>query len=166
MTLSEIGKLVGTKPGCTLVEKVAECITNPVEIRKLEAKASRLHEEVDTLKAKLFAIKEDITATKEMADEIKKVAGEVKVTFGESGSMAVKARMFDEGVLQDKKLSSARVVRILSDFAEQVETIMVGTREAANRMEESSQKLTGMMNSKEVRLSDLSLPEFFLGKGE
>ena len=161
--LEEIGKLVDSKPDRNLTKKVADCITNPEETRKMEAEVRRLQEEVDALKLEAYGLKEDISATKEMADEVKKVADDVKATFGEPGSMEVRAQLYDEGVLKDNKMSSAKMVRILGDFVEQVEASLVGAREAAKRMEESSSRLTGMLNpGKDIRLSDLSLPEFSL----
>ncbi len=85
----------------------------------MEAEIRRLQAEVAALKLEAYGLKKDISATKEMADEVKKVADDVKATFGEPGSMAVQARLYDEGVLKDSKMSSTKMVRILGDFAEQ-----------------------------------------------
>ena len=161
--LGEIEKLVDAPPDSKLAEKVANCISDPVEIRKQEEKLSELQEEVDTLKAELFARKEDATATREMAEETRRISERVKATLGEPGMAATKAKLFDEGIHQEKKLSGSRIVRILTDFAEQVEAAMREARKAADRMEESSRKLTGATCSKGIDLSDLSLPDSFPG---
>jgi hypothetical protein len=164
-TLVAIGTLVGADPDESLTGRVAECITNPDEIRRLEEEVRRQQEEVDRLKAEVLTFKDDMAVAKEMAEDTRKVAEQVKATFGETGMVAAKAKLFDEGVLQDKKLSGSRIVRILGDFAEQVEALMVVAREAADRMEGSSQRLTGSVFSRDIRLSDLSLPEISLQGG-
>ena len=112
------------------------------------------------MKATLFATKEDIATTREMAASVRKVTEEIRTTLGAIGSVTVKARLIDEEVLKDKKLSGSRMVKILTLFSEQVEGLLSGAREAASQMEESSWKLTGVVHPKEARLSDLSLPEF------
>ena len=99
IVLSDIGKLVDAVPDSTLPAKVAECITNPEEIRKQEAEVRRLQEEADLLKTEIFTLKEDMTATREMADETRKVVGQVKATVGDTRMAAAKAKLFDEGVL-------------------------------------------------------------------
>ncbi len=53
------------------------------------------------------------------------------------------------------------MVNILFDFAAQVQEKMVEARQAAERMQESSRKLTGVAFAKDVNLSDLSIPETF-----
>lgn len=85
----------------------------------------------------------------------------MKAAVEESGSTVTKARLFDEGVHQDRKISDLRMVGILTDFTEQVKKIMEGDREAANRMEEISQRLTGSLGTRDIHLSDLSIPESF-----
>ena len=159
--LSTVGKLVDAPPDSLLPEKVAECITNPVEIRRQEEEIWKLREEVETLKAELFAWKEDATATREMAEETRRIVEQVKATLGESGMAASKAKLFDEEMHKEKKLSGSRMVWILSDFAEQVEGTMVEARKAADRIEERSQKLIGATCSKGIHLSDISLPDEF-----
>ena len=163
ITLAEIGKLVDAPPDSLLPAKVAECITNPEENRKQEAELHRLQVELDALKAESIAFKDDMIATKEMAEETRKMAEKVKALFGESGMAAVKARLWDAEVLKDQKFSGTRIVRILGDFAEQVEVLMVGLRDSANRIDECSQKLAGVTISREFRMSDLSIPEFSMG---
>ncbi len=65
--------------------------------------------------------------------------------------------MYDEAVHKDSKLSGARMVNILLDFAAQVHEKMLEARQAAERMQESSQKLTGAAFAKDVNLFDLSI---------
>ena len=62
----------------------------------------------------------------------------MKATFGETGMAVAKAKLFDEKVHDEKKPSSSRMVRILTDFAEQVEDAMKEARKVADRMEEST----------------------------
>lgn len=102
-----------------------------------------------------------MTATREMAKESRKIAERVKTTFGETGTAVTKAKLFDEKMHEEKKLSGSRMVRILNDFAKQVEAAMTEARKAADRMEESSRKLTGATCSKGINLSDISLPDLF-----
>jgi len=103
--LASIGKLVDASADNKLVDKVAECITNPDESRKQEAEIFRLQEEVDLLKAKMFAFQEDMTATREMAEEARKVSEQVQATFGETGLAITKAKLFDKKMHEEKKLS-------------------------------------------------------------
>jgi hypothetical protein len=86
---------------------------------------------------------------------------QVKATFGETGTALTKAKLFDEQVHKEKKLSGSRMVRILNDFAEQVEAAMKEARKAADRMEESTRILSGATCSRSIRLSDISLPDSF-----
>ena len=116
--MSAIGKMVDAPPDSKLPEKVAGCISDPVEIQKQEEEIRRLQEEVDTLRAELFARKKDVTATREMAEETRKIAERVKATLGEPGMAATNAKLFDEEVHKEKKLSDSWIVRILTDFAE------------------------------------------------
>ncbi len=161
--LTEIGRLVDAPADSTLPGKVADCITNPAELQKSAAEIHRLQEEVDTLKAELFAFKENETATREMADETQKVAERIKATVGESGTALAKAKLFDEKVLEEKKLSGSRMIRILADFSGQVEAAAAEMRTAADRIEESSRKLVSIGSLKELHLSDLSLPDIYPG---
>jgi len=116
---------------------------------------------VDTLKAELFAFKEDVIATWEMAEETRKIAKQVKATLGEPGVAITKAKLFDEKMHEEKKLSGSRIVRILSDFAKQVEAAMMDTRRTTDRIEESSRKLVGATCSKGIHLLDISLSDSF-----
>ena len=125
-TLSKIGKLVDVLVDGKLPEKVADCITNPDENRKQEVELRQLQEEVNMLKVEIFTLREDMATTREMADETQKVMTLVKATFEEIGTAVAKAKLFDEGVLKEKKLSGSRMVRILTDFAEQMDAAMVG----------------------------------------
>ncbi len=43
---------------------------------------------------------------------------QVKATFGETETALTKAKLFDEWVHEEKKLSGSRMVRILNGFAE------------------------------------------------
>ena len=159
--LVAIGKLVDAPADSRLIDKVADCITNPVEARKQEQEIRQLKEEVAVLKAEISAFKKDVTSTREMAEETRKIAEQVKGTLGQPGMAVTKARLFDEKVLEEKKLSGSRMVQILTDFAEQVETAMTDARKAADRIEESSRSLTGIAFTKGIQLSDLSLPDSF-----
>ncbi len=85
----------------------------------------------------------------------------MKATFGETRTALTKAKLFDERVHEEKKLSGSRMVRILNDFAEQVEAAMQEARKAADRMEESTRMLSGATCSHGIRLSDISLPDSF-----
>lgn len=67
-TLEAIGALVNAAPDSQLPERVGQCITNPEEIRKLQAESQRMQEEVDALKAEAFTIRENAAATREMAE--------------------------------------------------------------------------------------------------
>jgi hypothetical protein len=153
--LSHIGKLVDAKPDSSLPAKVAECITSPDEIRKWETEVQRLQGEVDSLKTEVFTLKEETTATKDMAEEIRKAAEYVTATLGEPGLIAAKAKLYDEGTQLNQKISGLRMMTILNDLADKVEKLMVNLRESADRMTESSQKLTGVMFPK-INLEDLS----------
>ena len=82
----------------------------------------------------------------------------MKDILGVSGAAATKAKLFDDEVHKEKKLSGARIVRILMDYAERVETAVKEARISADRIDESSRKLMG---AKEVPLSELSLREEF-----
>ena len=53
------------------------------------------------------------------------------------------------------------MVRILTDFSEQVEAAMVEIRKSADRIEESSRRLVGAAEFRDIRLSDISLPDSF-----
>jgi hypothetical protein len=86
---------------------------------------------------------------------------QVKATFGETGTALTKAKLFDERVHEEKKLSGSRMVRILNDFAEQVEAAMKEAWKASDRMEESTRILSGAICSRGIRLSDISLPDSF-----
>ena len=156
-TLGEIAELIGAEPDSQLPRKVAESVINPEELRKMKEDSKRQHDEVDTLKAELFALLENATATKEMAEEMKKLAAEVKDVLGGPGAAVTKARLFEEEVHKDKKISGTRVVHILTDFEEQMEKLLSKARESADRIVESSQKLTEVP----VRLSEISLPDLF-----
>jgi len=156
--LSAIGKLVDA---LDLLEKVANCISDPAEIRKQEEEIRSLREEVGRLKAELLVMQDNLTATHEMAEETRKVAEQVKATFGETGTVVAKAKLFDERVQEKKKLSSTRIIWILTNFSEQVEATMMEARRAADRMEESSRMLTRATCTLN-QLSDLSLPDLLL----
>ncbi len=93
-----MGKLGNVAPDDELPEKVADCITNPEEMRRQEEEVQKLREEVGTLKAELFAVREEMAATWEMATETHKVAERIAATFGESGTTACKAKLYDEAV--------------------------------------------------------------------
>ena len=151
--LDEIGALLGEDPDRNLPTKVAECITNPEEIRRLQAESNRLQVEADTLRAEVTVLKDNAAAMREMAEEVRRLAAEVK-----TGSVSTRARLFDEGVHEEKKLSGGRIIRILTDFSEQIEKLLVDTREAANQIEESSRKLS----EAPLRLSDISLPDLYV----
>jgi hypothetical protein len=165
-----IGQLVGAAPDGELPEKVAGCISDPVETRKQEAEIRRLQEEVDRMKAEILVHKENFAATKAIAEDARKVMEQVKATFGETGTAVTRAKLFDERVHEEKKLSGTRIVRILGDFADQVETTMKEARKAADRMEESTRMLSGATCSRGTRLSEISLPDSFpdvvLGEGK
>lgn len=150
--------MVGATSNEELIEKVARVIEDPEESQRLKTENAKLKEEADALKAELLVVKENSAATAEIAKETRRLAEQVKAVFGETGSAATKAKLFDEKVLEDKKVSGARMVRILSDFAEQVEGLMKEARESANRIEESCRKLT----LTGTNLSDMSLPDSIL----
>jgi hypothetical protein len=141
---------------------VASCISDPVKIRKQEEEIRRLQEEVDRVKAELLVLKENSAAACMMAEESHKIAERVKATFGETGTAATKAKLFDEKMHEEKKLSGSRMIRILSDFTEQVEAVMREARTAADLMEESSRLVLGATCSRGIQLSDLLLPNSFL----
>jgi hypothetical protein len=162
-TLAEIGKLVDAPVDSKLPGKVAHCITDPGEYQRQETAIRKLQDEVDSLKEELFTFKENEAATRAMAEETRKLAEQVRATVGESGSALAKAKLFDEKVQEDKKISGSRVIRILTDFSEELELTMTMTREAASRMEVCSHKLVGAVDFREIRLSDLSLPDSFPG---
>ena len=96
-----------------------------------------------------------------MAEETRATAEQVKAALGDPGMVVAKAKLFDEKVHEEKKLSGSRIVRILDDYAERIEEAMARGRKAADRMEESSRRLTGATCSKDINLSELSLPESF-----
>ena len=157
--LDEIGALVGAKPDSNLSGKVAECIANPDEFRKMEEMNRKLQAELDASKSDLFILKENAAATADMVAEARRLTEQVRIVFGEHGSTAVRAKLFDEGVQKEGKISGSRVIRILTDFAEQVEKTLELARTVAERMDDSSKRLTELP----IRMSNLSFPSIDLG---
>ena len=168
--VNTIGELVGAPPDSKLPSKVADCITNPVDFRKKEEEVQvrdeeirHLREENEALRAEVAALKDNATATREIAEVTRQVAEQVRATLGEAGMAASKARLYDLEYNKEKKPSGTRMVRILTDFAEQVESTLVEARKAADRIEVSSRKLTEVTASREFHLSDLSFPDLSAG---
>jgi hypothetical protein len=155
--MGKIAALVGGLPDRSLPVKVAECITNPDEIRKTEIEIARLKEDVEHLKMEISMYKNDMVSTRELADDVQRTAERVTNILGQSGEAVMKARLFDEKVHEDAKLSGTRIVRILNEYAEQLTQTVTDMREAADRIQECSRKLSGSL----TRLSDLSFPNTF-----
>lgn len=159
--LVTIARLVGALVNKELSKKVAEKIADPVEMKNREAEVRQLKEEVTRLMVENDAVKERMNAMQGVADETEKVAKEVKAIIGDPGSAVIKAKLLDAGLLQDKKVSGTKIVRILEDYTKQVEDAMSGARKATDRMVICSQKFTGASCSKAFGISDLSLPDFY-----
>jgi len=158
--LKAIGSLVGSPEEKDLAETVAGCLADPVETRKHEAEILRLQGEAEKMKAELATVRANTEVAKEMVAETRKLAEQVKATFGEPGSAAAKAKLFDEKFLDESRPSGSRMVRILNDFSEQIEAMLATARLTADRVEDSSRKL----GEAGVTLSEISFPDSFMAK--
>ena len=156
--ISEVAALVGGVPDDKLPERVGECITNPEEAKRLQAETTRMQIEVDRLQAEVVTLRDSATATKEMAGEAGRMVAEIKTVFGVTGEVSTRARLFQEEVHKENKISGTRLIRILTEFSDQVEKLLAEARKAADRMEESSKLLVEVP----VRLSELSIPDLSL----
>ena len=157
LLLKRIAELVGAGPGGNLLKTVAECITNPDELKRMKESTKKVEEEAEVMRTELLALRENGAATREMANEAQKMVAEVKTILGEPGSAHLKARLYDEELHKEKKISGSRVMAIISDFEEQLKELLTKITEAADRMEASSAKLMEVP----MRLSELSFPESF-----
>lgn len=156
-----IGGLVGAPVDSNLQQRVAECIVNPIEERRREEEGKALQSRADRLQTEVLLLQEELAATRGIATETRTAAELVRTSLGEPGAALAKARLFDEEVHKNPKLSGARMVRILTDYSEQLDEAVGKMRKAADRIERSGQSLRAASASKETRLSDLSLPESF-----
>jgi hypothetical protein len=95
------------------------------------------------------------------AKDVLTIAEKVKATFGEPGESVAKAHLFDAKIQEERKISGSRVLRILSDYAERIEETMKEGRAAAERIVICSRRLDRVAGSREIHLSDVSLPDEF-----
>jgi len=163
MAIHAIKKLVGAKPDlklADLVTTVAECIRDPVEQAKQESHIRFLKGEIERMCMEVVRARDEGNRQRQMNCEIVRVAEKVRSTLGQPGDAVAKARLFDEKVHEDKKLSGSRIVRILADYSYQIEELLKTVRGLASRIEDLSGQST-VSPSKGFRLSDLSLPDEF-----
>jgi hypothetical protein len=159
--LIDVATVIGARPDRNLAAKVAECIADPVELERQQVEIRELREELKEIKAELLLAREESAVTRGVARDLALVANRIKDTLGAPGEAVAKALLFDSKILEENKISGSRLVKIFSDGKASIGAIVNECREAAERITESTRKLLRGRDPREIRLSDVSLPDEF-----
>jgi len=153
--LASVASLVGGKVDSSLPEAVANCIHNPDEDREKEArflKQSITLWEMDELMIKLRGENqllkkdrdislEEVKAARILQEDTRTAINLMTSMVAVSGDAMAKAKLFDECVHREKKISKGRVAQILAEFAGQMEASLEEFRKAAKMIDEGSKRL-------------------------
>jgi hypothetical protein len=112
--------------------------------------------EVHDVKKGLTASQEEVKIARTIQEEMQVAIDRMVQIARASGDVMAKAKLFDEEMHKEEKISGTRVARILANFASELEESMKYFRESAQKIEESSRKL---QVEQAISLSGLSIPD-------
>lgn len=122
--LRDVVKLAGGCPLSKLVSTLKVGIASPSQTHKLERQVAGLTSEVAKLKDKLRASEKECHQAKERANDSARALMEVEEVIRDLGEVFLKAKLWDDKVSQDERLSRSKVLSFITTYAVKVESAL------------------------------------------